>query len=72
MESSITFLEYDNKIRLFKDDATLLKEITGSDPSYIRTKAQLKSFVLNFVNTMPNNSDENLVRTIFLDPYLNL
>ncbi len=71
-DSPITFLEYDDKIRLFNEDAKLLKKIIGIDPSYIRTKDQLKHFVQAYVNTMSNNSDNNLVKTIFLKPYLNV
>ena len=70
--SPLSFLEYDGKIRLFKEDAKLLREITGIDPSYIRTREQLKQFVQSYVSTMSDSSEDVLVKTIFLEPYLRL
>jgi len=66
------FLECNGLIRLFPEDIKHINEITGVNPSYIRSREQLHQLIKTHKQLLETDSTENLIHTMFLEPYLSL
>ena len=59
-----------DRIRLSARERKQLAGLTGSDPSYIRTRAQLASFVRAHLVSYPGRSAEELLLRRMLESFL--
>lgn len=66
----INFLEYNGKIRLYNKDRNFLRNITGADPAYIRTREQLQSYIQSHIQTLSTQANDLIVKKVLLESFL--
>ncbi|WP_166265094.1 hypothetical protein [Marinobacter caseinilyticus] len=51
-------LLHDQQVRLTARERTILQRLTGSDPYYVTTRAELKAWVEQYMAAMPDEPRE--------------
>ncbi|MEX1225718.1 MAG: hypothetical protein WEB64_03100 [Marinobacter sp.] len=51
-------LLHDQQVRLTARERDILLRLTGSDPSYVTTRSQLKAWVDQHLQSLPHDADE--------------